>query len=489
MKKSRAKKIRSTFNVQRSTKKRVYLIGAGPGDPGLITVKGVEILKQAEVVIYDYLVDKTILKYVNPAAELICADELDRERYSNGFARKQDVINKIMVKKAKAGKRIVRLKNGDPFIFGRANEEIEELSKNRIRFSVIPGVSAANAASCFSGIPLTARGVSSNVVFITGHEDPEKNKGFIDWKNIAQSGTIVLYMAVENLPQIAQKLIVSGKKINTPAAVISDVSRIGQKLVTGVLKDISGKAKAEKISAPAIVIIGDVVKNEKNFNWFRKNKKILFTGLSSERFFEKGIIFHLPMIDIQPLNDYNEMDKWIRKINIFDWIVFSSRFGVLYFFQSLLKQGFDTRVLNGIKIAAIGNSTANKLREYGIIADIVPKNESSSGLIAEFKKVIHNLIVRSTIKIFLPRSDIADKGLTEGLKKIGAAVYFCVAYRNVMPDNLPDLDFDFFDEIIFSSPSTVRNLIKRYGKPPERIRIRAIGPVTGKEVKKWGLPA
>ncbi|MFH1958001.1 MAG: uroporphyrinogen-III C-methyltransferase [bacterium] len=456
-------------------KGKVYLIGAGPGDPGLITVKGLEILKQAEVVIYDYLVDKTILKYASPTAELICADELDRERFS---------INKIMVKKAKAGKRVARLKNGDPFVFGRANEEIEALSKNRIEFSVIPGVTAANAASCFSGIPLTARGVSSNVVFATGHEDPKKNKGFINWKNIAQADTIVLYMAVENLPQITQKLLVSGKKINTPAAVISDVSRIGQKIVTGVLKDISNKTKAEKISAPAIVIIGDVVKKERNFNWFGKNRKILFTGLSSERFFEKGIIFHLPMIEIKPLNDYNEMDKWIKKINTFDWIVFSSRFGALYFFRRLLGQGFDTRVLNGIKIAAIGNSTAGKLREYGIIADIIPKQESSSGLLGELRKL--NI---AGAKIFLPRSDIADKGLTEGLKKFDAVVYSCVAYRNVMPENLPDMDFDFFDEIIFSSPSAGRNLIKRYGKPPERIRIRAIGSVTGKELKKWGLSA
>ncbi|MCM8809610.1 MAG: uroporphyrinogen-III synthase, partial [Candidatus Omnitrophica bacterium] len=241
-------------------------------------------------------------------------------------------------------------------------------------------------------------------------------------------------------------------------------------------------------------------KKEKDFNWFKKTKKVLFTGLSSERFFEDGLIFHIPMIEIKPLDDYTELDNWIKKLagtnhqplttnhKVVDWIVFTSRFGVYYFFDRLFKLGYDTRILTGLKIAAIGCSTANKLKEYGIVADLVPKNECSMGLLDEFKKIINqNTNHKSPTTILLPRSDIADKGLTDGLTKLGFKVYPVVAYKNVIPENLPELDFDFFDEIIFTSPSTVRNFIKRYGKPPKKIKIRTIGPVTQAEAIKYKL--
>ncbi|NOZ64066.1 MAG: uroporphyrinogen-III C-methyltransferase [Caldiserica bacterium] len=466
-------------------KGKVYLVGAGPGDPGLITWKGLKILQQAEVVIYDGLVGRAILQYADAGAEQICADELlEGEKGNRDYAKRQDRINQLMIERAKEGKRVVRLKSGDPFIFGRAVEEMEALAKNRIEFSVIPGVTAANAAACFTGIPLTARGISSTVLFATGHEAPRKEGGYVNWEEVARVDTIVLYMAVENLSSIAEKLILCGRKPETPVAVISRVSEIGQKLVVDSLGGVYKKATAENISAPAIVIIGEVVKKEKSFNWFRKSRKVLFTGISSERFFEKGIIFHLPLIEIRPLEDYGEMDDLINRVESFDWIVFSSRFGVLYFFRELFKMGLDARALKGIKIAAIGSSTAGKLREYGIAADLIPERESAKGLIMEFKK--------RGIKgasILLPRSDIADKGLTEGLRNLSARVYPCVAYHNVMPDNLPDLDFEFFDEIIFTSPSTVRNFIKRYGKPAKKIKIRTIGPVTRREAEKWNLLA
>jgi uroporphyrinogen III methyltransferase/synthase len=439
-------------------------------------------LEQADVVIYDYLVDRRVLKYANSDAELICGDELTRERHSDGFAKRQGIINKIMVERAREGKKVVRLKNGDPFIFGRAREEIEALTQSKIEFAVIPGITAANAAACFTGIPLTARGISSSVVITTGHEASEKSKSFINWEKIAQIDTVVLYMAVENLSQITQKLMAGGKRADTPVAVISQVSKIGQKIVVGSLENIEDKVRAEKISAPAIVIVGEVVRKEKDFNWFRKAKKVLFTGLSGERFFKRGIFFPLPLIQIKPLKDYAQMDSLIKRMDIFDWIIFTSRFGVLYFFQELFKMGFDSRNLGGVKVAAIGSSTAEKLRKYGIIADLIPPEESSAGLLSEFKK----LNIREN-KVLLPRSDLADESLSEGLKNLGAEVYTCVAYRNVMPENLPELDLNFFDEIIFTSPSTLRNFIKRYGKPPERVRIRTIGPLTAKEAEKWNL--
>lgn len=480
-------------------KNKVYLVGAGPGKPDLITVRGLNILRQADVVIYDYLVDKRILENAKEGAELICCDKLGKKRYSNGFLVHQDKVNNLLVKKVKEGKKVVRLKNGDPSIFSRLSQELESLVKNRIEFEIIPGVSAASGASAFSGIPLTDRRFSSSCVFVTGHEDPTKEESLINWNKISDCSTIVLYMAVENLANIVEELLRRGKEKNTPVAIIQDATLLTQKLVKGTLNNIVRKAEENNIRPPAIIIIGEVVNLEKNFNWLRKNKKILFTGLSKERFFIKGNYTHIPMIEIKPLKDYNELDNWIKEIcyqpstinykPIFDWIVFTSRYGVEYFFERLNRFGYDSRCLFGIKIAAIGNSTANKLKEYGIIADLVPEKETSSGLLSEFKKILKPSTINHKLstKIFLPRSDISDKGLSNALKKLGADVITSFAYRNVMPKDLPDLDLNNFDEIMFTSPSTVRNFKKRYKKIPRHIKARCIGDVTLREAKKFKL--
>ncbi|MDP2912000.1 MAG: uroporphyrinogen-III C-methyltransferase [Candidatus Omnitrophota bacterium] len=461
---------------------KVYLVGAGPGKSDLITVRGLNILRQADTVIYDYLVDKQVLENVNKDAELVCCDKLGKKRYSNGFSESQDRINKLLVKKAKQGRKVVRLKNGDPSIFSRVSQELEALSKENIEFEIIPGVTAASASACLSGIPLTDRSLSSGCIFITGHEDSLKQKSLIDWKAVSKSGTIILYMAVENMKAIVDKLLKSGKHENTPVAIAQDASMLTQKVLTGTLKDITGKAKREKIRPPAIIIIGEVVGFEKQFNWLRKNKRILFTGLSGERFFLKGTYFHLPLIRIEPLKDYSELDSYMRGIKVFDWIVFSSRFGVEYFFKRLKELGLDARVLNNIKIAAIGNCTSERLLDFTISADLVPKKESSKGLIDEFRK----LDIKGK-KIFLPRSDISDKGLEKDFEKLGAKVTSSFAYRNVMAEDLPDLDLNFFNEIMFTSPSGVRNFVARYGKPPKKVKISCIGDVTKKEAEKWNL--
>ena len=492
-------------------KYNLYIVGAGPGDPDLITLKGFKIFKQADVIIYDYLVDRRVLEYANKTAELICADDLCKDKHSDGFSKRQEKINELLVKKVKEGKKVVRLKNGDPSIFSRLNEELEFLNKHKVDYIIVPGVTAATAAGCYCGIPLTVRGVSSSVVITTGHEDKNKKDKFVDWQKIAQIDTIILYMAVENLESIVENLIKYGKDKNTKTTVISNVSKINQKIVIGELKNIVEKVKKENITAPAVVIIGDVVEKEKKFNWFKKIKKVLYTGISEERFFENTLYFHIPMIAIKPLEDYTELDDWIKKLCFtkhqllttnhqpIDWLVFTSRFGVYYFFDRLLKLGCDSRKLNGIKIAAIGSSTANKLKEYGIVADLVPKNECSDGLVEEFKKLItknhdpqpitRNL--KSRTSILLIRSDIADKNLAKRLTELGYEVYSCVAYRNVIPDNLPDLDLSRLslnggiDEIYFSSPSTVRNFVSRYGKP--YCKIRTIGKVTENEARRFKI--
>jgi len=481
-------------------KGKVYLVGAGPGKADLITVRGLNILKEADVVIYDYLVDKSLLEYTKKGAELICCDELGKKRYSNGFLIHQEKINQLLTKKAKEGKKVVRLKNGDPSIFGRLSQELEILHKNKIDFEIVPGVTAASAASAFSGIPLTDRRFASSCVFVTGHEDPTKKKSLIDWKSIAKQATVVLYMAVENISFIVKKLIEEGMSKDTPIAIIQDVSLITQKTLITTLKDIL-KLKTVKVKPPAIIIIGKTVKLEKKFNWLKKSKKILFTGLSGERFFLKGTYFHLPLIKIEPIDDYREFDNHLKNISDYDWVIFTSRYGVEYFFKRLQFIGYDSRILKDVKIAAIGNSTKNRLLDFGIKADLVPKKESSEGLLREFKK-----IDLKGKKIFLPRSNLSDKGLAKGLASYGAEVISSVAYKNVMPRDLPDLpafvktsagihrslwrrwiDLNFFNEIMFTSPSTVRNFKKRYARLPQGIKIKCIGDVTLREARKCKL--
>ena len=454
---------------------KVYLVGAGPGDPGFITVKGRQILSRADVVIYDYLVDRRLLESARPEAELVCC---------SGFGKNQhDKINSFMLKKVKQGKKVIRLKAGDPFVFGRASEEMEALIKNKIAYEVVPGITAAAAASSLSGIPLTDRKLASSCVFVTGCEDSLKKENFIDWDKIAASGTIILYMAMEVLPEITRRLLEAGKNPKTPVVIMRDVSFLTQKALNTTLKDAAREAKKNRIKPPAVIIIGETAGLRKRFDWLKKSKKALFTGLSEERFFQKEMFFHLPLIKITALKDYSAFDKALKNISSYDWLVFSSRYGVEYFFQRLKAIGYDARKFSWAKIAAIGNSTKNKLSNFGLIADLVPKDESSKGLIKAFKKI--DLKGRN---IFIPRSDLSDKGLTEGLKNLGAEVTACVAYKNIMPECLPEVDFSFFDEIYFSSPSGVRNFIKRYGRPPKTIKVRCIGDVTKKEAKKWGLP-
>lgn len=474
--------LRNFVAPENMNKIKVYLVGAGPGRDDLITVRGLNILKEADVVIYDYLVDRRLLQETREGAELICCDKLRKNRYSDSFLFHQEKINKLVVKKAREGKKVVRLKNGDPAIFGRLSQEMEALLKNRIEFEVVPGVTAASVASCSSGIPLTDRRFASSCIFVTGHEDPNKETSFLDWNSISKVGTIVLYMAVENMDKIVERLLKVGKGEGTPVAVIQDAGLVTQRVLTSTLRDIVDKAKEQNITPPAILIIGEVVKLEKEFNWLKKNKRILFTGISPQRFFERGTIFHLPLIKIEPLEDYSEFDRALKDIDDYSWIVFSSRYGVQYFFQRLYKKGYDARRLSKVMVAAIGNSTRVRLLDYGVIADVIPKEESSKGLINEFKKIdIRNK------RIFLPRSDISDKGLKQGLSSLGAIVTSCVAYKNVMPKDLPDLDLRFFDEVMFTSPSGVRNFVKRYSSLPKSVKVRCIGDVTLKEAKRWHL--
>ncbi len=461
-----------------SKKGKVYIVGAGAGEPGLITVKGKEILSRADTVLYDYLVNPEILGWARDEARLVCAKELGKGK------SRQRKISEFLVNRAEKGENVVRLKNGDPSVFSRLKEEMEYLLKNRVEYRVVPGVTAATSAGCKLGIPLTSRGISASVKIITGHEASGKTSGFTSLKEKDNPETIATYMGVKNLGKVTKKLVIEGgKSPNTPAVLISKIGTVNQKIVRGNLANILRKSKQKNISPPAILIAGEVAGITQK-SWFERIDKVLYTGLSDRRYFEDGIIFHIPMIRIIPLEEeeYLSLDAYISEIEKFDWIIFTSRYGVKYFLKRLYNTGFDSRILKNIKIAAIGNSTSGRLLKYGIKPDLKPDRESSNGLVEKFKE--RDLTDK---KILLPRSDISDKGIEDRLKEQGADTYSANAYRNVMPKRLPDLDLKFFDRIIFSSPSTVRNFIKRYGEVPEGIEIDTIGPVTEKECKKWNI--
>ncbi len=480
---------------------KVYLVGAGAGAADFITLRGMKILLQADVVIYDYLADdKNLLGYASPHAKLISADEIGEGtgNFSDGFSKRQDLINETMVKEALAGKNVVRLKNGDPMVFGRAHEEIETLVKNKISFRVIPGVSAFLSAASLAGIPLTARGFSSSVTLVTGHEAPEKKNNKVDWRWLGHSrDTLAVYMGVENIRKIARTLIKYGRSADTPVISVSIENGYPPFIVNSTLGRISsdGEFVKKSFKSPAVFIIGDVVKLQKKSLF---EKKVLFTGLSDERFFEEGDIYHHPMIKIIPSDDYSALDSAIKKIAAatfkaekrnknfyYDWLVFTSRFGVYYFMKRLFTAGLDVRILSGgIKIAAIGKSTSAMIGNYGLKPDLVPHKESSEGLIEEFSRRTNE--VRGK-RFLLPRSDIADKGLAEGLSRMGAIVDSVIAYKNVPTefDERLKRSLDMFDEIVFTSPSCVRSFISKYGLPPKNMKVKTIGPVTQMEWSKY----
>ncbi len=462
----------------RTTQGKVYLVGAGAAGRDLITVRGLGILQQANVVIYDYLTDRALLAEIKEGAESFNCRDFGKDREGTSKDA-QDKINGMLVSRARQGKMVVRLKNGDPMIFGRASEELEALRKARIEFEIVPGISAAQAAAAYSGIPLTDRSSAKSVVFVTGHQAQGETANPVDWKSISANGTIVLYMAVKTIPRIAATLIQAGKPANTPVAAISHAGRIEQTIVISRLKAIASDVKKGGIVSPAVFIIGDVVLREKAFNWFKKNQRILYTGTSGHRTSSRGTVFQQALIQIKPIKDYTHFDKHLCGIDSFDWVIFTSRHSVQYFFERLAKVGRDSRALHGVGVAAIGTMTAKRLLDFGITADLISRQESSRGLLAALK--------RSKIegkRIFFPRSNIADKELPLQIRELGAKVVTSAAYRNVSPEGLPNWEAGFFDEIVFTSPSGVRNFIKRYGHPPRKVKIRCIGGVTRAQAKQ-----
>ena len=511
-------------------KGKVYLVGAGPGSPDLITLKGIRCLEQAEAVIYDRLVNPRLLGYVPQGAEIIYAG-----KSSHKHTIKQDEINRLLVKKAKQGKVVIRLKCGDPFLFARGAEEALFLAKHKITFEVVPGVSSATAVPAYAGIPLTHRDYTSSVGIFTGHEQPAKegshkpprrrrgaSRSHIYREKIARGlGTLVFLMGVENLSRLVKNLLAAGRPKDTPCCLIQAGTYPEQKSLTADLAAISEKAKRAGFRPPAILVVGEVVDLRKKINWFELKplfgKRILLTrpafgmaegenSLSELLEGQGAFCVEFPVLAIKPLDDYRALDASIKQIMDFHWLIFTSQNGVKFFKQRLVHLRKDARSLSGVKIAAIGPRTKMALEAIGLRADLEPAHYCQEGLIECFKKI--------KIKgqnILIIRALSARDALPQGLEKMGARIKITPAYQASGPKpQATSLRPQVLDVITFTSSSSVRNFFQILSKkvfrrltlpflssknlsPLERAGLikkpllASIGPITSGQLKRLGL--
>jgi uroporphyrinogen III methyltransferase/synthase len=475
---------------------KVYIIGAGPGDAGLITLKGVDCLRAADVVIYDYLVSKDLLKYARAEARFIYAG-----KQGGVHTLSQWQINDLLVKEAKAGNTVARLKGGDPFIFGRGGEEAEKLAASDVPFEVVPGVTSAIAVPAYAGIPLTHRGLTSTVAFVTGHEDPTKDKSDIDWQALARIGTLVFLMGVKNIGKIVEELTRNGKPPETPAALIRWGTTPRQEIITGTLANISVLARKRKFAPPAILVVGKVVDLRDTLSWFEQ-KPLFGRGIVITRpekqaddlarllINEGANPIHFPTIKIVPPPDWSDLDAAIKNLEDYNWLIFTSANGVAFFFERLFAKNKDIRDLKGVKICCIGPATAKQVESKGIRVDLVPKKFISEGILESFSGM--NLRGK---KILIARAAKARDVLPARLKKSGAKVDVVTAYETINSGKKKnDLETLFkenqVDVITFTSSSTVNNFVKIMGRNfslPKGVKIACIGPVTEAAAARAGF--
>ncbi len=476
----------------------VYLIGAGPGDPGLITVKGLSCLKKADVVIYDYLANEELLKEVQEGAELIYVGKRGSEH-----TQPQREINSLMIKKVQEGKIVARLKGGDPFIFGRGGEEAEALAQEGVPFQIIPGVTSAIAVPAYAGIPLTHREYTSTVALVTGHEDPQKERSQIDWPKLATGvGTLVFLMGAGHLFSIVDELVNNGRDPQTPIAVIRWGTLPEQETVIATLATIKEEVKRKEIKPPAIILIGEVVKLREKLNWYETlplfGKKILVTRSReqasdlAERLREFGAWpIEFPTIEIVPPSSWADVDHCLKQMIAYDWLIFTSVNGVKFFINRLLALGMDIRDLKGPKICAIGPKTAEVLRDLNLQVDFIPAEYQAEGLLERWRGV--NLKGK---KFLIPRAKVARDLLPEELRKAGAVVDVVEVYQTILPQKEREKIRQLLKEreisaITFTSSSTAQNFAEIIGEEVKEltagIPIASIGPITAAKVSSLGM--
>lgn len=460
----------------------VYLVGAGAGDFGLLTLKARDVLQAADVVIYDRLADDAILSLCSAAKKIYVGKEAGKHTL------KQSEINQLLVEEARQNKIVVRLKGGDPFVFGRGGEEALYLRENNLPFEIIPGVTSAIAVPAYAGIPVTHRGIATSFAVVTGHEDPTKPESTINWGKISTAvDTLIFLMGVANLPQIVDKLISNGRSPLTPAALIRWGTKPAQEVIVTTLAEVPNV----KIKPPAIFVVGEVVKLREQLKWFETRplfgKRILVTRARAQASkLSKALqdlgadVIECPTIKIvAPSDNYTAADVAIKNLRDYYWTVFTSANGVEEFFKRLRIHGLDARSLN--RVAAIGSATAQRLLSFGIIADVVPKDFVAESLAESLREFVAGK------KVLLARAEVARDVLPDALKSFGAQVEVVPVYKTVNEPSA-QIDFDAIDLVTFTSSSTVKNFIAAHGVDClKKIPTAAIGTITSQTLEGFDV--
>ena len=474
---------------------KVYLVGAGPGNLGLVTLRAKECIERADVIVYDHLANPEMLGWARENCEIIYAGKKAGEH-----ALKQDEINNLLVGKAREGKQVVRLKGGDPFVFGRGAEEAKAIVDAGIPFEIVPGITSAIAGPAYAGIPVTYRAENSHVTFFTGHEDPSKIKSAIDYAGLAKlGGTQVMLMGVERIDAITKEMLAHGVRTDLPVALVRWATTGRQETLTGMLSDIAKKVVDLGFESPAVAVFGDVVALRKDLNWYEQRplsgKRIVVTrtrkqaGALSNQLRELGAdVFELPTIRIEPPTDLREFAELVQDAHTYDWIVFTSPNGVDAFFEIFYKLYDDAREIGGVKIAAIGPATAQCVRNFHLHVDLQPEEFVAEAIVREFQKQggVENL------RILLARAEKARDVLPREISKLGAIVDEGFAYRTVPETrDITGAQRRLLDEgadlITFTSSSTVENFLA-LGLPwPKGMQVASIGPITSKTAIEHGL--
>jgi len=471
---------------------RVFLVGAGPGDPGLLTVRGRDLVAEADVIVHDYLVDPRCLRLARRGAEIVPSGK------SGGAAnrdRQQQAINDRMVSAAKAGKTVVRLKGGDPFVFGRGGEEAEALAEAGVAFEIVPGVTSAIAVPAYAGIPVTERGLNSSFTVVTGHEAPGTRHP-LDWTALANTETLVFLMGLKTLPDVLDHLVAAGKDAGTPAACIRSGTRPDQQTIVGTLGDLAERVERAALRPPAVVIVGDVVRRRERLRWY-ENRPLLGRRILVTRAAERAddLVARLedagadaiaaPTIALEDVEDRTDLERAFAELESFEWIVFTSAHGVEVFFTRLFESGLDVRRLGRSRLAAIGPATADALLRRGLRADVVPDEFRAEGLARVLAPAVGGT------RVLLPRAEGARDVLPRELARAGAEVLDVATYRarpiGALPERVRELLAQGgLDAITFASSSAVRSLDALVGAKTGRTAIAVIGPVTAETARSLG---
>ena len=468
---------------------KVYLVGAGPGDAKLITLRGLELIGKADVIIYDNLVNKELLHFARSGSEIIYAG-----KKASDHELPQKDINALLSEKAKNNNIVVRLKGGDPFIFGRGGEEAQHLAAHHIPFEIVPGVTSAISVPAYAGIPLTHRMYASTVAFVTGHEDEKKAASSIKWHELANGpDTLVFLMGMKNLSLIVKRLIKEGRNQDAPACVIHSGTLPAQTVVTGTLGTIFEKVKKTGLKPPGIFVVGDIVQLRDTLNWFEKKslfgKKVIVTRAKhqsrklGEALSDRGAQpVYLPTIDIEPIVPNSRLRSAIDRISDYNGIIFTSVNAVSIFFAHLKGSGKDVRSLSDATIFAIGNATASHLALFGINADLVPKEFTSEGIVA----LLDSFGVDGK-SFLIPRAEDARDVIIDRIRQGGGTCSVIPVYRTTTPATIQPFPRGC-DIVTFTSSSTVTNFLSLYGKEIlNDLIIASIGPITTETLKKQGI--